>query len=121
MTGWRSVSGWRLIIVTDEIFKYTSIREHVEYYACMVWLHTLPTCDRTCMIIFHIQHQCLYCLSQDLHFSMNDENCAMRRANGFEACILHAQNLQNKLCNHFITSRSYSTWVCINEVDIILP
>ena len=40
---------------------------------------------------------------------MNDENCANRRANEFEAWISHAQNIQNKLCNHFITSRSYST------------
>ena len=24
--------------------------------------------------------------------SINDENCTMRRANGFETCILHAQN-----------------------------
>ena len=34
---------------------------------------------------------------------MNDENYAMRRANGFEACILHAQNIQNKVYNQFIT------------------
>ena len=53
--------------------------------------------------------------------SMNDGNCTMRRANGFEPCILHAQNIQNKVGNHFITSRSYRTWVCLNEVDIILP
>ena len=34
---------------------------------------------------------------------MNDENCAMRHVNGFEACILQAPNIQNKMCNHFIT------------------
>ena len=34
---------------------------------------------------------------------MNDENSAMRSANGFEACILHAQNIQNKLSNQCIT------------------
>ena len=33
---------------------------------------------------------------------MNDENYAMRHANGFEACILHAQ-IQNKVYNQFIT------------------
>ena len=27
---------------------------------------------------------------------IKDENCAMRRANEFNACILQAQNIQNK-------------------------